>query len=100
MSTILEIPIPKLQHTVVFDPPLTDEEFERMSMANELVKLERTKDGRIIVNPPTGFDSGSGNSEMHDQLRAWWKQHRVGSSTTIQDAFFPTVLHFRRMEAM
>jgi hypothetical protein len=35
MSTILEIPIPKLQHTVVFDPPLTDEEFERMNMANE-----------------------------------------------------------------
>ncbi|MGA7313982.1 MAG: hypothetical protein WBX22_08410 [Silvibacterium sp.] len=52
MSTILEIPIPKLQNTVVFDPPLTDEEFERMSMANELVKLERTKDGKIIVHPP------------------------------------------------
>jgi hypothetical protein len=53
MSTILEIPIPKLQNTVVFDPPLTDEEFDRMSMANELVKLERTKDGKILVNPPS-----------------------------------------------
>src|SRR5271154_578661 len=60
MSTILEIPIPKLQNTVVFDPPLTDEEFERMSMANELVKLERTKEGKILVNPPAGANSSSG----------------------------------------
>jgi Uma2 family endonuclease len=88
MSTILEIPIPKLQNTVVFDPPLTDEEFERMSMANELVKLERTKDGKIIVNPPTGFDSGSGNSEINDQLRTWWKQHRKGRILDNNTGFF------------
>ena len=88
MSTILEIPIPKLQNTVVFDPPLTDEEFERMSMANELVKLERTKEGKIVVNPPTGFDSGSGNGEINDQLRAWWKQHRKGRVLDNNTGFF------------
>ena len=88
MSTILEIPIPKLQNTVVFDPPLTDEEFERMSMANELVKLERTKDGKILVNPPTGFDSGSGNSEINDQLRTWWKEHRKGRILDNNTGFF------------
>ena len=88
MSTILEIPIPKLQNTVVFDPPLTNEEFERMSMANELVKLERTKEGKIVVNPPTGFDSGSGNGEINDQLRAWWKQHRKGRVLDNNTGFF------------
>src|SRR5271156_1881056 len=88
MSTILEIPIPKLQNTVVFDPPLTDEEFERMSMANELVKLERTKEGKIVVNPPTGFESGSGNGEINDQLRAWWKQHRKGRILDNNTGFF------------
>jgi len=88
MSTILEIPIPKLPNTVAFDPPLTDEEFERMSMANELVKLERAKDGRIVVNPPTGFDSGSGNGEINDQLRAWWKQHRKGRVLDNNTGFF------------
>jgi len=88
MSTILEIPIPKLPNKVVFDPPLTDEEFEQMSMANELVKLERAKDGRIVVNPPTGFDSGSGNGEINDQLRAWWKQHRKGRVLDNNTGFF------------
>jgi Uma2 family endonuclease len=78
MSTILEIPIPKLQNTVVFDPPLTDEEFERMSMANELVKLERTKEGKIVVNPPAGFESSSSNTEVVFQLMAWYKKHRKG----------------------
>jgi Uma2 family endonuclease len=88
MSTILEIPIPKLQNTVVFDPPLTDEEFERMSMANELVKLERTKDGKIIVNPPTGFESGSGHGEIIFQLMNWWKQHRKGRVLDNNTGFF------------
>jgi Uma2 family endonuclease len=47
--------IPKLPSRVILEPPLTDEEFEQMSTANELVKLERTKEGKIIVNPPTGL---------------------------------------------
>jgi Uma2 family endonuclease len=88
MSTILEIPIPKLPNTVVFDPPLTDEEFERMSMANELVKLERAKDGKIVVNPPTGFDSGSSNIEINFQLMQWWKQYRKGRVLDNNTGFF------------
>jgi Uma2 family endonuclease len=78
MSTILEIPIPKVQNTVVIDPPLSDEEFERMCMTAELVKLERTKDGKIVVNPPTGFESSSRNTEVVFQLMAWHKGHRKG----------------------
>ncbi|MBV8629985.1 MAG: hypothetical protein JOZ83_03615 [Silvibacterium sp.] len=41
MSTILEIPIPKVQNTLVIDPPLTDDEFERMCMttASEQPKI-------------------------------------------------------------
>ena len=88
MSTILEIPIPKVQNTVVIDPPLTDEEFERMCMSAELVKLERAKDGKIVVNPPAGFDSGSANGEINDQLRAWWKQHRRGRVFDNNTGFF------------
>jgi Uma2 family endonuclease len=89
MSTILEIPIPKLQNTVVFDPPLTDEEFERMSMANELVKLERTKEGKIVVNPPAGANSSSGNTELVYQLKAWRKaQNGKGSVYGPDSGFF------------
>ena len=49
-----------------------------MSTANELVKLERTKEGKIVVNPPTGLDSSSVNIEISWQLANWWRQHRKG----------------------
>lgn len=86
MSTILEIP--KLPSSVVLDPPLTDEEFEKLCAANDLVKLERTKDGKIIVNAPTGADTGDGNSEINYQLRAWWKQHKQGRIYDSSTGFF------------
>ena len=61
MNTVLEIP--KLISSVVLEPPLTDEEFEKLCMSTESVKLERSKEGKIIVNPPGGLDSSSGNIE-------------------------------------
>ncbi len=88
MSTILEIPIPRVRNTVVIDPPLTDEEFERMCMTAETVKLERTKDGKIVVNPPAGFDSGSANLDINSQLMNWWKQHRKGRVFDNNTGFF------------
>ncbi len=88
MSTILEIPIPKLQNTVVFDPPLTDDEFERMCMTSGLVKLERTKDGKIIVNPPAGGSSSKRNVEVVFQLTAWAKKHSKRGSVFGPDSGF------------
>ena len=69
MNTVLEFPKPI--SSVVLDPRLTDEEFEQMSMANELVTLERTREGAIIVNAPTGGDTSSGNIEISRQLANW-----------------------------
>lgn len=86
MNASLEIP--KLPNSVVLDPPLTDEEFEQLSAANELVKLERSKEGKIIVNPPAGADSGDANSEIIYQLRAWWKQHKQGRVYDSNTGFF------------
>ena len=76
MNAILELS--KLPSSVVLDPPLTDEEFEHLCAANDLAKLERTKDGTIIVNAPAGADTGSSSSEINFQLVAWWRQHRQG----------------------
>jgi Uma2 family endonuclease len=86
VSTILEIP--KAPASVVLDPPLTDEEFERLCEANELVRLERTTEGAIVVNPPAGADSSSGNLEINFQLTAWWKQHRQGRVFDSSAGFF------------
>ena len=57
-------------------------------MTSELVKLERTKDGKIIVNPPAGFDSGSANIEINFQLMSWWKTHRRGRVSDNNTGFF------------
>jgi Uma2 family endonuclease len=86
MSAILEIS--KLPNTLVLDPPLTDEEFEELSAANELIKLERDKEGKIIVNPPAGADSGDANSEIIYQLRACWKKHKQGRVYDSNTGFF------------
>jgi len=86
MNASLEIP--KLPNSVVLDPPLSDEEFEELSAANELVKLERDKEGKIIVNPPTGADSDDANSEINFQLRAWWKRHGRGRGCGSNAGFF------------
>lgn len=86
MNTILEIP--ERVSSVVLDPPLTDEEFEQLCAANDLVKLERTKEGAIVVNPPTGADSSRGNSDINFQLAAWWRQHRQGSVFDSNAGFF------------
>src|SRR5271166_2254101 len=89
MSTILEIPIPKVQNTVVIDPPLTDEEFERMCMTSELVKLERTKEGKIVVNPPAGGSSSKRNVEVVFQLMTWArKQPKRGDVFGPDSGFF------------
>lgn len=70
------------------DPPLTDEEFEKLCAANDRVQLERTKEGTIVVNPPAGFFSSDANTEIIYQLRTWWKQHRRGRIADSNGGFF------------
>lgn len=86
MSAILELP--KLPSSVILDPPLSDEEFEALCAANDFVQLERTKEGAIIVNAPTGADSSSSNSDINFQLASWWRKHRRGRVFDSNGGFF------------
>jgi Uma2 family endonuclease len=87
-TTSLLLDIPKLVRGIVLEPALSDAEFEELCERTELYKLERTKEGKIIVNPPTGLDSDSGNSEITHQLRVWWKEHRRGKVFGPNAGFF------------
>ena len=80
--------IPALPRMLVLDPPLTDEEFEQLCMRNELARLERTKEGKIIVNALAAAGTGDANSEINEQLRRWWKQHRRGRVFDSSTGFF------------
>jgi len=51
------------------DPPDSDEEFERLCLANDLFQLERTKDGKIEVKPPAAGFTSEPSAEIIYQLR-------------------------------
>jgi Uma2 family endonuclease len=56
---------------------VTQEQFEALSAANRDLKLERTANGELIVNPPTGGESGKRNLSMSTQLGNWVEAHEA-----------------------
>ncbi|MBE7385491.1 MAG: Uma2 family endonuclease [Leptolyngbya sp. SIO1E4] len=53
------------------DIDLSDEQFYRLSQANRDLRLERTADGKLILMPPTGWETGNRNSRLVQQLGNW-----------------------------
>lgn len=51
------------------------EQFEALALANPDLKLERTSQGELIVNPPTGGESGSRNLSISGQVDRWCETH-------------------------
>jgi Uma2 family endonuclease len=87
VHAILEIPVLP-PRSIVLDPPLSDEEFERLSETCDCAFLERNKEGTIIVNAPAGGMTSDGNREIIAQLSIWWKQHRRGRAFDSSAGFF------------
>ena len=88
MCTTLEIPTPPRMLVFESEPPLSDEEFEKLCLANELFQLERTKDGKIEVNPPAAGFTSDGNREVTYQLSVWWNRHERGRVFDSSAGFF------------
>jgi Uma2 family endonuclease len=78
MRTVLPIDALRAPRSLVIDPPMSDAELEEFCRLNEIGRIERTKDGVILMNPPSGATTGDGNAEVVMQLRIWWKTHRRG----------------------
>lgn len=76
-SPVIGIPA-ETPRSIVLHPSLSDAEFEPLCERSDFAFLERSKEGAIIVNAPAGGMTSDGNSEINQQLRAWWKQHRRG----------------------
>jgi len=88
MSTTLEIPTPPRNLVLESEPPLSDEEFEKLGLANDLFQLERTKDGKIEVNPPAAGFTSDGNREITYQVSVWWNRHERGRVFDSSAGFF------------
>lgn len=54
---------------------VTPQQFEELAAANPDLQLERTSLGELIVNPPTGGESGQRNSSLTTQLGNWFETH-------------------------
>src|SRR5580692_5905866 len=74
--------------TISWNPPLTDDEFEALALANDFFLLERTKEGEILVTPATGDDTGRANAEICWQLGNWWHTHERGAVYDSSTGFF------------
>jgi Uma2 family endonuclease len=87
LYTLLAIPILP-QRRIVLNPPLSDDEFERLSMSCDSASIERSKEGAILVNAPAGGMTSSGNNEIGRQPGNWWIRHRRGKVFDSSGGFF------------
>jgi Uma2 family endonuclease len=77
-----------IPRSAVVDPPLTDAELEAVCMASEWFRLERSREGKILMHSPTGGMTSEGEAEIVSQLRNWWKTHRRGRVFGSSGTFF------------
>ncbi|MGF1515686.1 MAG: Uma2 family endonuclease [Elainellaceae cyanobacterium] len=61
---------------------VTPEQFVALAAANRDLRLERTETGELIVNPPTGGESGKRNLSISGQLSTWFE-----ANDTLGEAF-------------
>lgn len=67
---------------------MSDDELERFCARNEELRIERTSEGAIRVNPPPGALTGHGNSEIIRQLGNWLDKHQQGRIFDSSTGFF------------
>ncbi|MBW4640746.1 MAG: Uma2 family endonuclease [Gloeocapsa sp. UFS-A4-WI-NPMV-4B04] len=60
--------------------PLTDEEFIQIAAANQDWCFESTKDGKLVIMPPTGGNTGRRNSKLTTQLEIWNSANNLGEA--------------------
>jgi Uma2 family endonuclease len=88
MSTLPRFELSPSPRSLAVDPPLTDEGFEALCLKNDDVQFERTSEGAIRMNPPTGAFTSDGNAEIIRQLRNWWDTHLRGRTFDSNAGFF------------
>jgi Uma2 family endonuclease len=61
----------QLPHTIKLW--VTPEQFAALAAVNRDIRLERTSRGELIVNPPTGWETGERNWSISGELYLWWR---------------------------
>lgn len=66
---------------------MTPEEFWEFCQENRKIRAELTKEGEVIIMPPTGFETSDSNAEITMQLRLWAKKDKRGRITDSNGGF-------------
>ncbi|MBE9166911.1 Uma2 family endonuclease [Pleurocapsales cyanobacterium LEGE 06147] len=59
---------------------VTPEQFEQLAYAEQLARLELTKDGELIVMSPTGGEAGRKNRRLIQQIGIWTDRDGTGEA--------------------
>jgi Uma2 family endonuclease len=59
---------------------LTNEQFEELALANRDLRLELTAQGKLIIMPPTGGETGNRNFELYIDLGNWNRRTNLGKA--------------------
>ena len=57
---------------------LTDNQFYQLCRENPEVKFERNAEGKLLIMPPTGGETGNRNSEVNADFVIWNRQTQLG----------------------
>jgi Uma2 family endonuclease len=78
---MVQIPASPFSQTLPIELPssiglhVSQEQFAALAAVNRDLKLERTAQGELIVNPPTGWETGERNRSLTGQLDRWYEEN-------------------------
>ena len=58
---------------------MTDEQFAKFCALNDILRIERTSEGEIILMPPAHGDAGKRNADLNADLTIWARSNGDGS---------------------
>jgi Uma2 family endonuclease len=59
---------------------VTPEQFEQLAYAEQLARMELTKDGELLIMSPTGGEAGRKNFNLYLDLGNWNRQTKLGEA--------------------
>jgi Uma2 family endonuclease len=70
-SAIKQLSALSISWPAEFHLQVTPQQFEQLAQVNRELRLERSATGELIVNPPTGWETGKRNFSLIGQLYRW-----------------------------
>ncbi|MGH9833502.1 MAG: Uma2 family endonuclease [Blastocatellia bacterium] len=78
VNEVLIVPQPVILNFKPLLRKLDDDDFFEFCQANRDLRIERSKEGEVIIMPPTGGDTGGQNFDLNVDFGIWMRRDRTG----------------------